>query len=497
MFMRNIAFAVSCAALLLGYALDGSKAWGAGLFGINAAKNDKSASAFPSPVVVPDNIDTRNGYADLVEKLLPTVVNISVSGTKEVAVPSMGGILGGIFSFGFPLPDADEQQMIKRETTSLGSGFIIDSKGLVVTNYHVIKDADKIIVTTHDGSEFRGKVLGKDENMDIALVQLDSKRPMPFVRLGNTDNVRIGDRVIAIGNPMGLGGTVTTGVVSAKSRCVDGSAPYAFVQTDAILNHGSSGGPMFNLKGEAIGMNTAIMSNERGGVSIGLGFAIPADVIVTTVNELKHGRSIERPWLGIAYRPMDDKFAAATGAPDARGILVHSVVKDSPADKAGIKPDDIIVSFNGSKLTKEATLSMLLTKVKIGQVIPMSVWRFSAKKFVDIKLAMVKKPKAQEEDAKIAEISGIVVGALDDVLRSKLHIPAEVHNGVIVKKLSKQGTRRDLRRNDVVTAVNAVQIMSPSHFKAVIQRLKKEQEFVVFHVIRNGTALTLAISVKE
>ena len=303
-------------------------------------------------------------FADLTEKLMPAVVNISTSTTVVQNVNP--------FPFEFP-PGSPFEDMFKefgtpqkRKSSALGSGFIIDKKGIVITNNHVIQGAEDIFIRTNENKEYKAKILGTDPLSDVAVLQIITDDKFETVKFGNSDTARIGDWVIAIGNPFGLGGTVTAGIVSARNRNI-GMARYEdFIQTDASINSGNSGGPLFNMKGEVVGINTAILGQSG---SIGIGFAIPSNSAKLVINQLLEFGETKRGWLGVRIQTVTKEIADVEKLKKARGALVASVAPGSPSDKAGIKDGDIILEFDGKKINEMQELPLIVAQTKVGKVV--------------------------------------------------------------------------------------------------------------------------------
>ena len=310
-------------------------------------------------------------FADLAEKLMPSVVNISTTQTiKTTSNPFR--------NFKFP-PGSPFEEMFKefdrqteRKATALGSGFIIDKKGIVITNNHVIQDAEDIIVKVNGKKEFKAKVLGSDPLSDIAVIQIISNEVFTPVKFGDSDKARIGDWVIAIGNPFGLGGTVTTGIISARNREIGLSRYEDYIQTDASINVGNSGGPLFDLNGNVIGINTAILGQAG---SIGIGFAIPSNSATKVIDQLLEFGETKRGWLGIRIQDVTEEIAEIEGLDDLKGALVASVGENSPAQKAGIKPGDIILEFDGQEVDTMSTLPKIVARAKVGKIVTVKIWR--------------------------------------------------------------------------------------------------------------------------
>jgi len=302
-------------------------------------------------------------FADLAERLMPSVVNIS---TTQTVVTRSNPFPGLEFPPGSPFGDMFKEfgTPQERKSAALGSGFIIDEKGIVVTNNHVIQDAEDIVVRVNGDQEYKAKVLGADPLMDIAVLQLDTEEKFKPVTFGDSDKARIGDWVIAIGNPFGLGGTVTSGIISARNRSIGLSKYEDFIQTDASINSGNSGGPLFDMEGNVIGINTAIFG--RNG-SIGIGFSIPSNSAKTVISQLIEFGETKRGWLGVRIQDVTKEIAEVEKLDEPRGALIASVAKNSPSDKAGIKAGDIILEFNGEKIQQMKELPTIVARTEVGK----------------------------------------------------------------------------------------------------------------------------------
>ena len=309
-------------------------------------------------------------FADLAERLMPSVVNISTTQTVTTTTNP--------FPFQFP-PGSPFEDMFKefgtpqeRKSSALGSGFIIDEKGIVVTNNHVIQDAEDIIVRVNGDEEYKAKVIGADPLSDIAVLQLETKDKFTPVAFGDSDKARIGDWVIAIGNPFGLGGTVTSGIISARNRSIGLSRYEDYIQTDASINSGNSGGPLFDMNGDVIGINTAILG--RNG-SIGIGFSIPANSAKIVIDQLIEFGETKRGWLGVRIQDVTQEIADVEKLDEPRGALVASVAENSPSEKGGIKAGDIILEFNGVRINQMKELPAIVAKTKVGTKVKVEIWR--------------------------------------------------------------------------------------------------------------------------
>ena len=314
--------------------------------------------------------DTPASFADLAERLMPSVVNIS---TTQTVVTNVNP-----FPFEFP-PGSPFEDMFKdfgtpqkRKAYALGSGFIIDKSGLVVTNNHVIKDAEDILVRIEGLKEYEAEVIGSDPLSDLAVLKIKSNETFQPVKFGDSDKARIGDWVIAIGNPLGLSGTVTAGIISARNRNIGLNRYEDFIQTDASINSGNSGGPLFDMNGDVIGINTAILGREG---NIGIGFSIPSNSAKIIIDQLVKFGETKRGWLGVRIQIVTKEIASIEKLDEARGALVASVAKDSPSDKAGIKAGDIILEFNGVSINEMQELPGIVAKTQVGKTVKVKIWR--------------------------------------------------------------------------------------------------------------------------
>jgi len=430
------------------------------------------ASAAP----VPDS------FANLAEKLLPSVVNIST--TQTVRNPH-GGMEMPQFPPGSPFEeffrDFMERQQGGTESTprkanSLGSGFIVDPAGYIVTNNHVIADADEISVKLHDDSVFQATVVGRDPKVDIALLKIDpGKKTLVPISFGNSDEARVGDWVLAIGNPFGFGGTVTAGIVSARARDINAGPYDDFIQTDAPINRGNSGGPMFNMKGEVIGINAAIISPSGG--SIGIGFAIPTSLAVPVIEDLRKFGKVHRGWLGVRIQSLDADMAEAMGLPDAHGALVASVDVNGPGQKAGLKNGDVVLRFDDKDIPEMRRLPRVVAGTPIGKKVEMVVWRDGKKVTLNTtvgempedpaeKLARAKgdnqKPAQPREGSQLVPGTGLTVATLTPPLRERFGL-SEESNGVVVTEIKgdSAAAEKGLRPGDLIIEADHKPLRAP------------------------------------
>ena len=439
-------------------------------------------------------------FADLAEKLMPSVVNIS---TTQTIVTNTNP-----FPFQFP-PGSPFEDMFKefgtpqeRKSAALGSGFIIDEKGIVVTNNHVIQDAEDIIVRVNGDQEFKAKVLGADPLMDIAVLQLETDKKFTPVAFGDSDKARIGDWVIAIGNPFGLGGTVTSGIISARNRSIGLSRYEDFIQTDASINSGNSGGPLFDMDGNVIGINTAILG--RNG-SIGIGFSIPSNSAKPIINQLIEFGETKRGWLGVRIQFVTQEIADVEKLDEPRGALVASVAENSPSDKAGIKAGDIILEFNGERIEQMNELPAIVAKTEVGKNVKVKIWRNKRELNKNVILGRLetsedfKVGKKQEppknEDSKIASLKiSVRILNKEDIKTRKL--PNQTLGLVVTKIENNSPLANVLEVNSIIVEVQKKKIRSINDLNQIIQRALKSNQKTILLAIYNNQNQRRYIGVK-
>lgn len=438
--------------------------------GAQVAQNDESVMDRVVPVA-----GAPASFADLTAQLQPAVVNIATRQRIEVQNnPFAGTPFAELFNRRGGNGGGQPQT---REAQSLGSGFIISADGYVVTNNHVVSPDNRaklesITVTLPDGTEYEAELVGADAASDLAVLKIKANTSFPFVTFGDSSATRVGEWVVAIGNPFGLGGTVTSGIISAVYRNTGQGGPYdRYLQTDASINRGNSGGPLFDMRGNVIGINNAIFSPSGG--SVGIGFAIPAEIAAPIVEQLKAGREIERGYLGVGLQPIDEDFAASLGLPKRRGELVQTVQDDSPASRAGLKPGDIVTKVNGKDVTADQTVSFLVANLDPGAQVPVELLRDGKKLAVNVTLG--KRPSEAElrqqsqtfdpdseepmepgeSDGTIEEKLGLQVIAMTPQIARSLGVPADT-TGVVVGTVdpNSDAARKGLRRGDIILSAN-------------------------------------------
>ena len=443
-----------------------------------------------------------DSFADLVDDLLPVVVNIS---TTQVAERSPGTEeFEEFFREFFERRGGEPQQ--RRRQSSLGSGFIIDADGYIVTNHHVVAEADQITVRLHDDREFEADLVGSDEKTDIAVLKIESGLGLPSTNWGDSEGTRIGDWVIAIGNPFGLGGTVTAGIVSARQRDIN-SGPYDdFIQTDAAINRGNSGGPMFNLDGRVIGINSAIFSPSGG--SIGIGFAIPSNLARNIVEQLREGGTVRRGWLGVRIQTVTEELAEGMRLDEPSGALVASVTEEGPAERAGIQQGDVILEFDGRKVPDMRKLPRMVAETPIGKDVDVVVWRKGERVTVQVLLGdldQVTMASATtgvgEGDSQTGSIGdlGLSLSKITPTLRERYELD-ERTGGVVITDVDEAGTaaEKGLRAGDVIVEVDQEPVGNPDDVASRVSKARDEgYRVVTLLVFRQGEFQWVAVKLDK
>ena len=478
-----------------------------------------------------------DGFADLAAKLLPAVVNISSTQTVKAgpapapspkqAPSNRGGNGGGgdnsdragpdipQFPPGSPFEEffkdflnrnrQGQQDTTPRQTTSLGSGFIIDPAGLVVTNNHVIDEADEITVTLQDGTDFKAEEVGRDTKTDLALLRVKSSKPLPSVKFGDSDKTRVGDWVLAIGNPFGLGGTVTAGILSARAREINAGPYDDFLQTDASINRGNSGGPMFNMDGDVIGINTAIYSPSGG--SIGIGFSIPANLAKPVLEQIKQFGHARRGWLGVNIQSVTDEIAESLGLDKPKGALIASVHDGGPAQQGGIQPGDVVLTFDGREVLDMRHLPRIVAETPIDTSVKVTVWRKRKEVALDVKVGELKeeqqasapttKDKPPAAPVKTVKALGLSLANLTPELRDRFGLSENVA-GVVITDVDAGGPAADkgMRAGDVVVEVAQDDVKTTDQILSKVDDAKKAgRKSVLLLVDRQGDLRFVAVKI--
>ena len=431
-------------------------------------------------------------FSDLAEKVKPAVVNISVTSTVKIPGnpfrhffgPDEGGPFGDFFhKFFGDVPDKELKQQ------SLGSGFIIEKDGYIITNNHVVEGADEIKVKLTDGREFHAKVIGRDPKTDLALIKISSPfQSLPVLSLGDSEKIRVGDWVLAIGNPFGLEYTVTQGIISATGRVI-GSGPYDnFLQTDAPINPGNSGGPLINLRGEVVGINSAIIPGGQG-----IGFAIPSNLAKEVISQLKEKGKVVRGWIGVSIQSVTQELAKSFGLTEAKGALVGDVVPKGPADAAGIKRGDIITSFNGKDIKNSTDLPRIVAETPVGKDADVTVMREGKELHLKIKVAEMTEARIASQTHEEPLGLGMRVDDISPRVQRELGIRDK--SGVIVTDIQPNSPADDagIKVGDIIKEVNRKPVKDKNDYEAILKQTGKSKS-VLLLINREGQTFYVAIN---
>ncbi|MFQ3307724.1 MAG: serine protease Do [Candidatus Midichloriaceae bacterium] len=410
---------------------------------------------------------------DIIEKLSPAVVNISTTQilNGEAKNGEFPEVPEELFRF-FEEFNKSSQNNKPSKVLSLGSGFLIDDKGHIVTNNHVIDNAEEITVTIgNDEKKYEAKLVGKDKKTDLALLKIDVKKTLPYVEFGDSKSLRVGEDVIAIGNAFGFGGTVTRGIISAKGRYLNRQFPEEFIQTDASINRGNSGGPMFNMEGKVVGVNTAIVSPSGG--NVGVGFAIPSNIAKTITEKLMKDGKIQRGWIGITFQPITDSMRKALNLHSPHGVIIAEVKKGAPADKAGMKMGDVIVKFNGEVVYNANKFPSIVANSDIGK--PINVELLRKNKVVNVVIYIeldrsMEDLQEKEKNVNAVVYAGITVIDITQSVRDHYNIEQASNGGVLVVKIDSKSDayRKGIQEGDVILTIGDVNISSTKQFKNLL-----------------------------
>ncbi len=473
--------------LLVGLGITGSLDWLSSSRAVNVSLWEQPGSGEIGPVPTPKGLPD---FVPLARKLRPIVVNISTTQVSEGA-PGFTSPFGeeDPFSefwrrfFGGPLPRGPFRQR------SLGSGFIIDRDGSILTNHHVIENAQKIVVKLADEREFEAKVIGKDPKTDIAVVKINTKEKLPMATLGDSDRLEVGEWILAIGNPFGLDNTVTAGIVSAKGRHI-GAGPYDdFIQTDASINPGNSGGPLVNLRGEVVGISTAIFS--RTGGNIGIGFAIPINLVKELLPQLKGKGKVVRGYLGVLIQRVTPDIAESLGLDRARGALVANVSKDGPAERAGVKVGDVIIEYDGKPVKESNELPILVARTAVNKNVPLKVLRDKKEVTLSVTVGELKEEEVVASPKEKGEL-GLTVQSVTPQIAESLGLDRA--EGVVITAVEpgSPGDEAGLRRGDVVLEIDRKSIRNIQDYRKALKETKKGKG-ILFLVRRGENTLFLAL----
>jgi serine protease Do len=466
---------------------------------------DKVEAISPKQVAV-------SGFADIVEELLPAVVNISATQEIQSGSTSIDQTLLGDFpksplldEFRNQLENQFRGQQGKKKVSSIGSGFIISKDGFIVTNSHVVDSTEEITISLNDGSKYKAKIIGIDKKTDLALLKINTDKELKFVKFGDSDKARIGDWIIIIGNPYGLGGSVSAGIVSARSRDISNGQSDDFIQTDAAINKGNSGGPMFNLKGEVIGISTAIFSPSGG--NIGIGFARPSATASQVIKQLKEQGEVTRGWLGVSVQDVTDEIAESMKMEKTKGAFVVEVAKDGPADKAGILPTDIIIKFDDQEITEMKILPKTVAKYPVGKSAKVTLLRRGSIKTLTVKVSKMKDEETQKTETKSlerkqlikpsAQILGLGVVELNANIKKSKNLDGNVEGLLIVDITAKsEAAEKGIAIGDIILSANQAPIKSVDDLKQAVENTAKSTKKLFLFIRRGDNSYAVVLTTK-
>lgn len=442
-------------------------------------------------------------FADIIEDLLPTVVNISaLQNNDREGDPIDKDLLAElpkspiVHDFKKQLENQSDKRN-RKKIFSIGSGFIISKDGLIVTNNHVINRATDISVSTNDGKRYRAQIIGIDEKSDLALLKINGDSDFKFAKFGDSNKMRIGDWLIVVGNPYGLGGSVSVGIVSARSRNVNDIQGDELIQTDAAINRGNSGGPMFNIKGEVVGISSAIFSPSGG--NVGIGFATPSATAEKIINQLKEKGEVTRGWIGISIQEVDSDIAEAMKLEETTGAFVNDVTKDGPADKAGLIPSDIILEFNGQNINQMKDLPKMVANYQIDKTAQIKVWRNGEEKTLDIKVEKLRLPSSEEaiEKKRITKPAGKLLGLTLSEIETKIKRGnTEINiNGLIVNDtdIKSEAAKKGVIAGDIIVLANKHKIKRFEDLEDEIEISEDNNEKILLFIKRGEKNISIIL----
>lgn len=436
-------------------------------------------------VFAQNNVGYGISFAPLVEKLIGGVVNISTTHSNKNAEAKPEIISANEFINNYFVQDEGGY-------ISLGSGFLIDPQGYIVTNAHVIDKANEVVVKTSDNIQYNAKIIGIDDMTDLALIKIDADKQFPFVKIGDSDKLKVGDWILAIGNPFGLGGSVTAGIVSAKSRDIDAGSYDNFIQTDASINQGSSGGPMFNMSGEVVGINTALYSTS--GLSMGIGFATPINLSKFVIEQLKLYGKVERGWLGLKVMDNTQTITLSEKQTYAEGVVVSSVIPDSPSEKAKIQAGDIIISINGKDIKNAKNFSRTIAESKINSEIVLRIWQNEQTKDISLKIAKMPETKKEISNKDKKTLNKIPEGYISSL---GIIIKNEKDYVIIEEILADSDAKyKGVKSGDIIKKINDKNVNTVKDVKAYVDyALKADKDNIKLDILSNELPQSLKVSI--
>jgi len=454
-------------------------------------------------------------YADLVEPLLPAVVNISTTTLIRGRGEGSQSPLDVPLPKGSPLEDFFKEFLDRmqpegpRNATAVGSGFIIDPEGYIVTNNHLVSDADQVTVTLSDNTELKATLVGRDRRTDIAVLKVNSDKKLPFTQWGESEKLRTGDRIVAIGNPFGLGGTVTAGIVSHLARDIgersrSGDFIEGYIQTDASINVGNSGGPMFDMNGKVVGVNTAIYSPT--GASVGIGFAIPSEIAKKVVAQIRQYGRPKRGALGVRIQPVTEDIAEGLGLKDLKGALVGSVIKDGPAAKAKLQSGDVILKVGDVEVKDQRSLPRIVGDIAVGTKVPVTIWRKGKIFSIPVQIgeyeeaeetSVIPSPEGGKELLKGLEVHGMTLQPLTEEVRQRFDVPKDTQGVLVIDvKPKTSAAEKGIRPGDIIMEISQEEVKTPQQVVDLLKKAEKgNRKSVLLLINRDGESRYISIKI--
>ncbi|AAZ68876.1 Do family serine endopeptidase [Ehrlichia canis] len=446
-----------------------------------------------------EQYDPRSGFSKLIKESTPAVVNVSIVHdvtNEQFPLITIEELLRSI------LEGKQIKKDVPQEILSAGSGFVVDESGIIVTNYHVVHNAKEVYITFSNNKSIPAKILGVDPQTDLAVLKVEVNEKLPYLDFGDSDTAMVGDWVVAIGNPFGLGGSASIGIISARARDLNIGTATEFLQTDAAINKGNSGGPLFNVDGKVIGINTAILSTQKGGGNIGVGFAIPSNSAVPIIKVLSQGKKVEHGWLGVVMQPITEELVEPFKLKEVSGALITNIVKGSPADKAKLLPGDIILEFNGTKINSISQLHQLVLRSEANNEVTLVVSRNGSIINISVKIGKFENPDPSEnelpKDSVQSHELGLTVGNIKHNQIMSNDTTEEEVKGVMILNVdyTSNASTKNIRKGDIILQINQSPINNLEDFKNVMKKVRKNKSAALL-ISRDNISMFVTVKLKQ
>ncbi|AHC39552.1 Do family serine endopeptidase [Ehrlichia muris] len=448
-----------------------------------------------------EQYDPRSGFSKLIKESIPAVVNVSIVHDltqEQFPLITIEDLLRNILE-GKPLKKDAPQEVL-----SAGSGFVVDESGIIVTNYHVVHSAKEVYVTFSDNKSIPAKILGVDPQTDLAVLKVEVNEKLPYLDFGDSDTTMVGDWVVAIGNPFGLGGSASIGIISARARDLNIGTATEFLQTDAAINKGNSGGPLFNIDGKVIGINTAILSTQKGGGNIGVGFAIPSNSAIPIIKVLSQGKKVEHGWLGVVMQPITEELVEPLKLKEVSGALITNVIKGSPANKAALLPGDIILEFNGTKINSISQLHQLVLRSEADNEVKLLVSRNGSIMNILVKIGKFENPDTDTSDNENSKDIvqspqlGLTVSNIKHNKITSNNTEEEEVKGVMIIEIDSKSnaSTKNIRKGDIILQINQSPVNNLEDFKHIMKKVRKDKS-VALLISRDNISAFVSVKLKQ